>query len=154
MVKRYVSSFLVTYILALGVTAGIFFIGLATWFFGPSPLWFDTLSALLLLLTFLAAGWSWGHRAKKKGGATPRHGLFLLIGIMLVLAIPGILELSPLYLLAAPGMVVGNAVEVLFELKYRWGYQAHLHFVWPLVNLLGAVLQAVLFHLGWKLGRK
>ena len=152
--KRYVVSFLTTYIVALAVTAGIFFIGLVNWFFGPSPVWFDTLSAVVLLLIFLAAGWLWGRRAKRKGGTTPWQGFLLLVGIMVILAVLGILELNPVYLLSAPGMVIGNAVEVLFDLKYRWGYQTHLHIVWPLVSIMGAVIQAALFHLGWNIGKK
>ena len=152
--KRYLLSYLVTYFVSLAVTAGVFFIGLANWFFGPSPIWFDTLSAVVLLLIFLAAGWLLGHRAKRKGGTTPRQGFLLLAGLMVILAVLGILELNPVYLLSAPGMVIGNAVEVLFDLKYRWGYQTHLRIVWPLVSIMGAVVQAALFHLGWKTGQR
>ena len=152
--KRYLLSFLIAYIVALAVTAGLIFIGLLNWFFGPSPVWFDILSAALLLLIFPIAGWLCGYRAERKGNTAPRQGVLVLLVFMAILAVLGFQEESPLYLLATPGMVIGNAVEVLFDLKYRWGYQTHLRVVWPLVSILGAVVQAVLFHLGWKIGRK
>lgn len=151
--KRYVLSFLAAYAAALAVTAGLMAVSLANWFFGPSPLWFDLLSAILVLLTFLAAGELAGRRAKRKDASTPKRGLFLLTDTMVILALLGNLELEPLHLLSAPGMVTGNALVVLLDLKYRWGYQTHLHWVWPLTSMLSAAVQAILFHLGWKWGQ-
>lgn len=152
--KRYVLSFLAACAAALAVTAGLMAVSLANWFFGPSPLWFDFLSAILVLLTFLAAGELAGRRAKKKAALTPRRGLIVLIDVMVVLALLGNLELEPLNLLSAPGMVTGNALVALLDLQYRWGYQVYLRWVWPMVSILGAVVQAFLFHLGWTWGRQ
>ena len=153
--KRYLLSFFAAYALACGASFAMLLAGLVNWFFGPTPVGFDILSALTVLMVFCGVGIFSGWRAKKKGAATPRWGALFCVAALAVL---GFLESigveEMLSLVGMSGVTVGNAVVSAFDLTYRWGYQTYQKMVWPAVGTLSAAAQGVIFHLGWTLGRK
>ena len=124
--KEYLLSYLGAFAVSVALALGMMLLGLAGWFFGRTPLWFDLLCAVLTLLPFWVIGVLMGRWAKRKGRSGSGRGVAILIALM---AAAGLvmwrLDGSWLYVLGWPGMIAGHLPVELFHLKYYlWQYYA------------------------------
>ncbi len=147
--RRYLLGFLWTYLFSLAVTAGLVFFAFFHWFMQASPLWFDVLTLVLLLLPFLAGGQLTG----RKPGNPPLRSPAKVLTLLLVLTV-GVSALDcfssldfsgMLGLTALPCLGTGNVVVILFPI---------LAPAEKLINCLGGAIPALLFHLGWHWGQE
>lgn len=140
--KRYLLSYLAAYVASLAAFGVIMVIAISNWFFTDSPLWFDVLGVIVTALPALALGEVLGRRFKAKQAGRPLRGLLILLAIMAILAFKTELH-EYLYIASWPGLLIGNALQTVFDVSNHWDGA----FV-----LLGNLLLPLLFHLGWRWG--
>ena len=135
--KRYLLSYLAAYVASLAAFGVIMVIAISNWFFTDSPLWFDVLGVIVTALREVL-----GRRFKAKQAGRPLRGLLILLAIMAILAFTTELH-EYLYIASWPGLLIGNALQTVFDVSNHWDGA----FV-----LLGNLLLPLLFHLGWRWG--
>ena len=140
--KRYLLSYLAAYVASLAAFGVIMVIAISNWFFTDSPLWFDVLGVIVTALPALALGEVLGRRFNAKQAGRPLRGLLILLAIMAILAFTTELH-AYLYIASWPGLLIGNALQTVFDVSNHWDGA----FV-----LLGNLLLPLLFHLGWRWG--
>ena len=143
--KRYVIGFWGTYLLAIALSVGMFFLTIANWLFTDSPPWFDMLWVIVLLLPFLAAGDLLAHKSSISKSAR-RKALVIHIVIQLGFGLLGnvLLGESVLQVIVWPGSLLGAGLRELLDMNSYWD-GAFLP--------LGHVLLPVLYHFGWLMGK-
>ena len=142
--KRYLLSFLGTYLVSLLAFGAMLLIALSQWMFSETPLWFDILCVLAVTLPILALGQVSGRHPGKCPPQKPWIGLAVLLVIFCGLAFVSTVS-EPLSVLSFPGLLIGEGVGELLHLKGYWDGAR------PLV---GNLLIPVVYHLGWCWGRE
>lgn len=142
--KRYLLGYLGAYLLTLAAFGALLLVSLSNWLFSDSPLWFDVLMAVAMVLPPLAVGEVMGRHPGPKPPERPVKGLLVLLAVMLlpVLSCDAGNETE---ILAWPGILLGAAVEELLDVSNYWDG------LFPLLGNLGLPL---LYHLGWRWGRE
>jgi len=143
--KRYVIGFWGTYLLSAALSVGLFFIAVANWLFSDVPSWFGMLWVIVLLLPFLAAGDLLAHKSSVSKAAR-RKAFAAHIVIQLGFGLLGgfLLGESVLQVIVWPGTLLGAGLRELLDINSYWD-GAFLP--------LGHVLLAILYHLGWLMGK-
>ena len=142
--RRYLLSYLGAYVVSALAFVGMLFIALTQWMFSETPLWFEVLCVVAVLLPVLALGQLAGRHPGKFLPQKPSAGLMILLIIMSALAF--ISELAePLQFLSWPGLMVGGAIGELLNVRGYWD---------GVMPLLGNLSLPVVFHLGWTWGRE
>lgn len=140
--KRYLLSFLAAYLASVGAFVVMLLIGLSNWFMTDSPLWFDVLCVIVVVLPMLALGEVFGRRPKAKLVQKPGLGLIILLAIMTILAFLSAAG-DAFQMLSWPGLLLGNAIGTLLGGSGYWD---------GAFILLGNLLLPMLFHIGWRWG--
>lgn len=140
--KRYLLSFLAAYLASVGAFVVMLLIGLSNWFMTDSPLWFDVLYVIVVVLPMLALGEVFGRRPKAKLVQKPGLGLIILLAIMTILAFLSAAG-DTFQILSWPGLLLGNAIGTLLGGSGYWdgGF-----------IVVGNLMIPVLFHIGWRWG--
>ena len=137
--KRYLLSFIGAYLVSVLVFAGLLFVALSQWMFSETPLWFDVLCVLAVILPILALGQVAGRRPGKCPPQKPWIGLAVLLVIFCVLAFISSIS-EPFRMLSFPGLLIGEGVGELLHMRGYWDGAR------PLV---GNLLVPMVYHLGW-----
>ena len=140
--KRYLLSFLAAYLASVGAFVVMLLIGLSNWFMTDSPLWFDVLCVIVVVLPMLAFGEVFGRRPKAKLVQKPGLGLIILLAIMTILAFLSAAG-DTFQMLSWPGLLLGNAIQTILGGNSYWD---------GAFILLGNLLLPMLFHIGWRWG--
>jgi uncharacterized membrane protein len=140
--KRYLLSFLAAYLASVGAFVVMLLISLSNWFMTDSPLWFDVLCVIVVVLPMLALGEVFGRRPKAKLVQKPGLGLIILLAIMTILAFLSAAG-DTFQMLSWPGLLMGNAIGTLLGGSGYWD---------GAFILLGNLLLPMLFHIGWRWG--
>lgn len=123
---------------------GMLFVELSQWMFSETPLWFDILCVIAVILPLLALGQVAGRHPGKYPVKKSWVGLVILLVIFCVLSFFSSIS-EPLRVLSFPGLLIGEGVGELLRLKGYWDGAR------PLV---GNLLVPMVYHLGWCLGRE
>ena len=140
--KRYLLSFLAAYLASVGAFVVMLLIGLSNWFMTDSPLWFDVLCVIVVVLPMLALGEVFGRRPKAKLVQKPGLGLIILLAIMTILAILSAAG-DTFQMLSWPGLLLGNAIGTLLGGSGYWD---------GAFIIIGNLMLPTLFHVGWRWG--
>lgn len=140
--KRYLLSFLAAYLASVGAFVVMLLIGLSNWFMTDSPLWFDVLCVIVVVLPMLALGEVFGRRPKAKLVQKPGLGLIILLAIMTILAFLSAAG-DTFQMLSWPGLLLGNAIGTLLGGSGYWD---------GAFIIIGNLMLPVLFHIGWRWG--
>lgn len=140
--KRYLLSFLAAYLASVGAFVVMLLIGLSNWFMTDSPLWFDVLCVIVVVLPMLALGEVFGRRPKAKLVQKPGLGLIILLAIMTILAFLSAAG-DTFQILSWPGLLLGNAIGTLLGGSGYWD---------DAFIIIGNLMLPVLFHIGWRWG--
>ena len=140
--KRYLLSFLAAYLASVGAFVVMLLIGLSNWFMTDSPLWFDVLCVIVVVLPMLALGEVFGRRPKAKLVQKPGLGLIILLAIMTILAIHSAAG-DAFQMLSWPGLLLGNAIGTLLGGSGYWD---------GAFIIIGNLMLPTLFHVGWRWG--
>lgn len=141
--KRYLFNFLLAYLASFLMFVIMLLIAIGFWLFTDSPMWFNVLWVIIVLLPMLGLGEVFGHRPKAKAVQKTWPALTIIIAIMVILAFLG--ELSDgLQLLSWPGLLLGGALKEFLSPGSYWD---------GLFIILGNIILPLLFHLGWYWGR-
>ena len=140
--KCYLLSFLAAYLASVGAFVVMLLIGLSNWFMTDSPLWFDVLCVIVVVLPMIALGEVFGRRPKAKLVQKPGLGLIILLAIMTILAFHSAAG-DAFQMLSWPGLLLGNAIGTLLGGSGYWdgGF-----------IVVGNLMIPVLFHIGWRWG--
>ena len=140
--KRYLLSFLAAYLASVGAFVVMLLIGLSNWFMTDSPLWFDVLCVIVVVLPMLALGEVFGRRPKAKLVQKPGLGLIILLAIMTILAFLSVAG-DTFQMLSWPGLLLGNAIGTLLGGSGYWD---------GAFIIIGNLMLPTLFHVGWRWG--
>ncbi len=140
--KRYLLSFLAAYLASVGAFVVMLLIGLSNWFMTDSPLWFDVLSVIVVVLPMLALGEVFGRRPKAKLVQKPGLGLIILLAIMTILAFLSAAG-DTFQMLSWSGLLLGNAIGTLLGGSGYWD---------GAFIIIGNLMLPTLFHVGWRWG--
>lgn len=143
-VKRYLLSFLGAYLGSMLAFVGMLFVALSQWMFSETPLWFDILCVIAVILPLLALGQVAGRHPGKYPVKKSWVGLAILLVLFCVLSFVGSIS-ELLRMLSFPGLLIGEGVGELLHLKGYWDGAR------PLV---GNLLVPLVYHLGWCWGRE
>lgn len=142
--SRYLLSYLGAYVVSVLIFVGMLLIALAQWMFSDTPLWFDILCVVAVVLPMLALGQLAGRHPGKCPPQKPWIGLVILLAVMSVLAIVSEFSES-LQFLSWPGLLVGGAIGEMLNVSGYWD---------GVMPLLGNLLIPAVFHLGWTWGER
>lgn len=123
---------------------GMLFVALSQWMFSETPLWFDILCVIAVILPLLALGQVAGRHPGKYPVKKSWVGLAILLVLFCVLSFVGSIS-ELLRMLSFPGLLIGEGVGELLHLKGYWDGAR------PLV---GNLLVPLVYHLGWCWGRE
>lgn len=140
--KRYLLSFFAAYLASVAAFLGMLVIAISNWLFTDSPLWFDVLCVIVVVLPMLALGEVFGRRPKAKLVQKPGLGLIILLAIMTILAFLSAAG-DAFQMLSWPGLLLGNAIQTILGGSSYWD---------GAFILLGNLLLPMLFHIGWRWG--
>ena len=140
--KRYLLSFLAAYLASVGAFVVMLLIGLSNWFMTDSPLWFDVLCVIVVVLPMLALGEVFGRRPKAKLVKKTGLGLIILLAIMTILAFLSAAG-DTFQMLSWPGLLLGNAIGTLLGGSGYWD---------GAFIIIGNLMLPTLFHVGWRWG--
>jgi len=140
--KRYLLSFLAAYLASVGAFVVMLLIGLSNWFMTDSPLWFDVLCVIVVVLPLLALGEVFGRRPKAKLVQKPGLGLIILLAIMTILAFLSAAG-DTFQMLSWPGLLLGNAIQTILAGSSYWD---------GAFIIIGNLMLPTLFHVGWRWG--
>ncbi len=142
--KRYLLSFLGTYLVSLLAFGAMLLVALSQWMFSETPLWFDVFCVIAVILPLPALGQLAGRHPGKCPLQKTWIGLVVLLVIFCVLAFFSTIS-ETFRILSFPGLLIGEAVGEVLHMKGYWDGAR------PLV---GNLLVPVVYHLGWCWGRE
>ena len=142
--KRYLLSFLGTYLMSLLAFGLMLLIALSQWMFSETPLWFDILCVIAVTLPILALGQMSGRHPGKRPPQKSWIGLAVLLVIFCGLAFVSTVS-EPLRVLSFPGLLIGEGVGEVLHMKGYWDGAK---------PLMGNLLVPVVYHIGWCWGRE
>ncbi len=116
---RYLASYMGAYVVSIIVFVGMLFLALSQWMFSETPLWFDVLCVVAVVLPMLALGQVAGRHPGKHPPKNSWIGLAVLVGAMTVLAFVSGLDDS-LQMLSWPGLLVGGAIGEILHVRGYW----------------------------------
>ena len=142
--KRYLLSFLGSYLVSLLAFGLMLLIALSQWMFSETPLWFDILCVIAVTLPHLAFGQMSGRHPGKRPPQKSWIGLVVLLVLFCGLAFVSTVS-EPLRMLSFPGLLIGEGVGELLHMRGYWDGAR---------PLMGNLLVPVVYHLGWCWGRE
>lgn len=142
--KRYLLSFLVSYLVSLLAFGLMLLIALSQWMFSETPLWFDILCVIAVTLPLLAFGQMSGRHPGKRPPQKSWIGLVVLLVLFCGLAFVSTVS-EPLRVLSFPGLLIGEGVGEVLHMKGYWDGAK---------PLMGNLLVPVVYHIGWCWGRE
>jgi len=141
--RRYLAGFVGAYMVSILVFVGMLFLALSQWMFSETPLWFNVLCVVVIVLPMLALGQVAGRHL---GKCPPKNSwicLVILMGVMTILAFVSGLS-DGLQMLSWPGLLVGGAIGELLHVRGCWD---------GILPIAGNLLVPLVYHLGWCWGR-
>lgn len=142
--RRYLLGYLGAFAASLAAAGGMVMAALFRWLFSDTPLWFDVLLVIAVLLPSLAVGQLANRKTRRR---PPRWGLPVLLAVMAATALlTAYTDVSAdAVILTLPGQLLGGGIGLVLERFVR------IDSYWEgALMVAGHLLLPLLYHLGWR----